>query len=64
MISLKARTRLTLESVTYRFEVKYEHLNLKVIDKKYVNSTTPIKVKCLICGNEFFYYIGNLPKEQ
>lgn len=64
MTSLKAKTLLTLECVIYRFEVKYAHLNLKVIDIKYVNSTTPIKVKCLICGNEFCYYIGNLFQEQ
>lgn len=54
----------TFEYIINRVEIEYAELNLKVIEKEYINQKRPLKVKCLVCNHEFGYYISNLSKKQ
>jgi hypothetical protein len=53
-------TTYTLETITYKIEVTYAHLKLKVIDTEYNGFNKPLRVRCLICNIEFDYNLGGL----
>lgn len=52
----------TLETIKYRVEVINAHLNLKVIATEYKNIKNPLHVECLLCNNQFYYYLAHLSR--
>lgn len=58
------KQRFSYEKVKEIIEVTNAHLHLKLISKEYINSMTPILLKCVVCGYQFNGYLGNVRKGQ
>lgn len=52
----------TLDTIIYRVEVEYAHLNLSVIATEYKNIKTPLHVECLLCNHQFYYHLAHLSR--
>jgi hypothetical protein len=46
-------TAYTLDEVKERVDKEFSHLNIEIIDDRYHNSYTKMRVQCKVCKHEF-----------
>jgi hypothetical protein len=56
--------KYTAKDVKRIVEEDLKHLNLKYVDDKYVDSSTPFLVQCLFCDHKFKTIISNIRRQK